>query len=142
MQNKLADMQAALLAVETWKEQAMKENYTVVEDSYGNVVDITPNAAQVPSTATDALGGLLSGQIGGNFPNFGGGVPGAGGGNPGGRKNPGAGGKGGGGGNPGAGKGGKKSDASPQFGAGATTQQTADQAKKDAIRKGRGEITE
>ena len=129
MQNKLADMQAALLAVETWKEQAMKENYTVVEDSYGNVVDITPNAAQVPSTATDALGGLLSGQIGGNFPGFGGGVPGAGGGNP-----------GGGGGNPGAGKGGKKSDTPPQFGAGATTQQTADQAKKDAIKRGRGKI--
>lgn len=140
LQNKLADMQAALLAVETWKEQAMKENYTVVEDSYGNVVDITPNPAQVPSTATNALGGLLSGQIGGNFPGFGGGVPSAGGGNSGGGKNPGAGGKGGGGGNPGGGKGGKKPDAPPQFGAGATTERTTDQARKDAVKRGRGKI--
>ena len=75
LQNKLADMQAALLAVETWKEQAMQENYTVVEDSYGNVVDINPNAAQVPSTATEALGGIFPGAGAITFPGFNGGVP-------------------------------------------------------------------
>jgi hypothetical protein len=74
LQNKLSDMQAALLAVETWKDEAMQEGYTVTEDSYGNVVDVTPNPAQVPSTETDGLG-FTPGQIGGNFFGFGGGVP-------------------------------------------------------------------
>ena len=75
LQNKLSDMQAALLAVETWKDEAMQEGYTVTEDSYGNVVDVTPNPEQVPSTATEALGGIFPGAGAITFPGFGGGVP-------------------------------------------------------------------
>lgn len=70
LQNKLSDMQAALLAVETWKNEAMQEGYEVTEDNYGNVVDIIPPPAQVPSSEIEGLG-FAPGQAGSNFPGSG-----------------------------------------------------------------------